>query len=212
MESLGAVFDLFRTAGPEDATGRRILDAALASMESVGIRRTSVEQVARDAGVSHMTVYRRWPSKQDLVYAVGFRELRRILDRVGGRMLTVLAAPSVGDVTLTNALAESFAAGTLFVREHALFQRVLAVEPELILPVLTVDAGPAFAWLRTLLAALLADAGIDEGVDPERAAELIIRISQSLLLTPESTFDLGSEEALKEFARAAFVPIISKAP
>nr|MDT0664439.1 helix-turn-helix domain-containing protein [Micromonospora sp. DSM 115978] len=43
-----------------------MLDAAEASLLAVGVRRTTLTDVARRAGVSRMTLYRRWPDLRTL--------------------------------------------------------------------------------------------------------------------------------------------------
>jgi AcrR family transcriptional regulator len=60
-----------RTPGrPRDARADRlILDAALDLFLEVGYDAMSIEGVAERAGVGKTTIYRRWPSKQDLVVA-----------------------------------------------------------------------------------------------------------------------------------------------
>lgn len=65
-----------------DPTGERILEAALQTMLSFGIRRATVDEIARRAGVSHMTVYRRWSNKTDLVLAVLMREAQAMFSSV----------------------------------------------------------------------------------------------------------------------------------
>jgi AcrR family transcriptional regulator len=55
---------------PRDArTDRAILDAALESFIDVGYQGMSVEGVAGRAGVGKTTIYRRWPSKEELIIA-----------------------------------------------------------------------------------------------------------------------------------------------
>lgn len=54
-----------RDARADDA----ILEAALDTLIEVGYERLIVERVAERAGVAKATVYRRWPSKQELVVA-----------------------------------------------------------------------------------------------------------------------------------------------
>jgi AcrR family transcriptional regulator len=44
-----------------------VLDAALTQLAEVGYERLSIPQVAGSAGVNKTSVYRRWPSKADLV-------------------------------------------------------------------------------------------------------------------------------------------------
>lgn len=56
-----------------------ILDAAHACVEAFGVRRTTLTDVARRAGVSRPTVYRRWPDVTALVADLLTRELRSIL-------------------------------------------------------------------------------------------------------------------------------------
>jgi AcrR family transcriptional regulator len=54
-----------RREGADD----RILAAARERLSTDGFERMSLEDVARDAGVSRPTIYRRWPSKADLAIA-----------------------------------------------------------------------------------------------------------------------------------------------
>ena len=44
-----------------------VLDAARDCVLGYGVRRTTLTDVARRAGVSRMTVYRRWPDVQSLI-------------------------------------------------------------------------------------------------------------------------------------------------
>ena len=51
------------------STDDAILEAAALRLSRDGYERTSIDLVARDAGVTRPTVYRRWPSKDELVIA-----------------------------------------------------------------------------------------------------------------------------------------------
>ena len=57
---------------PGDAA---VLDAALECVLAVGVRRTTLTDVARRAGLSRMTLYRRWPDLDTLVADLMTREL-----------------------------------------------------------------------------------------------------------------------------------------
>ena len=48
---------------------RAILDAALRMVGEHGVAGTTIEGVAAEAGVGKTTIYRRWPSKNDLILA-----------------------------------------------------------------------------------------------------------------------------------------------
>ena len=53
-----------------DTTREAVAAAALAEFASFGYRRTSIESIARRAGVSRATVYAHWSSKDELFHAL----------------------------------------------------------------------------------------------------------------------------------------------
>lgn len=57
-----------------------IIEAARECIMSVGLRRTSIAEIARNAGVSRPTVYRRYADLDELANEVITREFLRILD------------------------------------------------------------------------------------------------------------------------------------
>src|SRR6059058_5803542 len=63
-----------------DGTDDRVLDAARASILAVGFRRTTLTEVARRAGLSRMTIYRRWPDTRTLLADLLTREWARLSD------------------------------------------------------------------------------------------------------------------------------------
>jgi hypothetical protein len=74
------------------------------------------------------------------------------------------------------------------VRRHPLLSRLLATEPNDVLPYLTLDGGP----ILTIAAAYLAEhirAGVANGeltvADPDLVAEIMVRLAHSMVLTPD---------------------------
>src|SRR2546426_10463774 len=63
----------------EDALGERILDAAISQFALVGIRRSSIDDIARRARVGRVTVFRKFQSKDGLVAALLLREAARVM-------------------------------------------------------------------------------------------------------------------------------------
>ena len=55
---------------PDDARRTRVLDAALATFVRYGFRKTSMEEVARAAGLSRQGLYLHYATKEDLFRAV----------------------------------------------------------------------------------------------------------------------------------------------
>src|SRR5438552_8967881 len=56
-----------------------VLDAARECVLDVGVRRTTLSSVARAAGVSRMTLYRRFPDVRSLIAALMTREFGALI-------------------------------------------------------------------------------------------------------------------------------------
>src|ERR1051326_2490096 len=105
-----------------DLTSDRILDAAMETMLNFGIRRTTMEGIAKRAGVSHMTVYRRWPSKNDLLLAVVMRESQKVFRAVDEDVAQLR--------TFDDKLIAGFTGIYWYVHTHPLLGRTLDTDPE----------------------------------------------------------------------------------
>jgi AcrR family transcriptional regulator len=192
-------------SAPRDATTERILDATLEQFLAVGLRRTTIEDVARRAGVGRVTIYRRVGQKHQLVQAVILREVNRVISGVAATIAPL--------EQLEERVVEAFVVGLRALREHPLLQRLLETEPEDLLPYLTIDAGASLAVGRRFIAEQIRDLAADEptsGVDADLIAELMTRLSQSLVLTPEGGIALEDETRLRAFARACLTPILRR--
>src|SRR5918992_4746199 len=77
------------------------LDAARDCVLAVGVRRTTLTDVARRAGLSRMTLYRRWPDVRSLVADLMTREFVGLVRAVGGRAVGGPAGPAVVDSLVT---------------------------------------------------------------------------------------------------------------
>ncbi|MGW1226820.1 TetR/AcrR family transcriptional regulator [Streptomyces sp. NPDC001515] len=193
-----------RAPEPADALSEQILDAAREQFMTFGLRRSTVDDVARRAKVSRVTVYRRVGNKDGLVSACLLREYRRFVVEVDE---AVAALPTTED-----RLVEGFTAVLRHIREHPLIGGLLRLEPETMLPFLTVESGPAFLAIRSYLAERLGEARRAEGLpsgDPTPVAELMVRITVSFLLNPVSCFELDDDTQVKEFARRCLVPLLA---
>src|SRR5512142_1946694 len=106
-----------------------ILDATRASVLAVGVRRTTLTDVARRAGVSRMTLYRLVPDVTTLILEVMTREFGALLAAAEDE---VRALP-----TARERLVESVVRVAERLPQAPLFQRILDVDPELLLPYVT---------------------------------------------------------------------------
>ena len=100
------------------------LDAAREAILAVGWSRTTLTDIARRAGVSRMTIYRKWPDMGSL--------LGDLMTREWGDLLQV--DPSDG--TALERLVRSTVATVRAVRTNPLFARIVELDPERLLPYL----------------------------------------------------------------------------
>jgi AcrR family transcriptional regulator len=107
---------------PED----RILDAAYDLVLAVGVRRLNMAELARVAGVSRATVYRRFANVDTVVAALTTRELARLAEQAFSRPGKDVRSTVVGGVV---AMVQA-------VRVHPLTRKIIDVDPEFLLPYL----------------------------------------------------------------------------
>ena len=91
----------------ETATAKRrnvredIYAAALASFERHGVRRTLMEDVAREAGVSRPAIYYYFPDKDALVLEVIVRQVREIHRQIRDKIRVQDGLPAMIEASLT---------------------------------------------------------------------------------------------------------------
>lgn len=150
-----------------------LLDAARECVLAVGVRRTTVTDVARRAGVSRMTLYRRFPDVTTMIQALMTREFSAIVtqvDREAERLPTGRERLVAGAIDGADRLAR-----------NPLFLRIVDVDPELLLPYVTTRLGQfQLAVLASLELQLLEGVrdGSIEATDPAivaRSIELSLR-------------------------------------
>jgi AcrR family transcriptional regulator len=163
--------------GRRTSTRDRILDATLAVLAAEGLSGLALEDVAAAAGLSRQTVYRYFGSRHALVSATVLREEEGLIARI--------AAAAREHTDLEAALRAALAAGLQAAREHPLLDRLLAQEPESLLPFLTTGAGPVLSAARPVMEELLAARLPD--VAPatcRRLADTITRLFISYAVNP----------------------------
>jgi AcrR family transcriptional regulator len=184
---------------PTDPFSVRILDAAYEEFLSFGLRRATLDQIARRAKVGRMTVHRRFDSKQHLIATVLTRENARVV----GELVRVAAAQP----TVVDALVESLACGIEAIHNHPLFGRLLETDRDDLAPFLTFEAGPLMAEATGFIAGQLERRQASALAGP-CAAEAIFRVCHSILLAPAGRCDLTDPEALRKFLRAVISVLV----
>jgi AcrR family transcriptional regulator len=164
-------------ASQEELTRARILDAAFASAGKFGVVRTTMADVAREARVSRQTLYRYFSSKHDLFMALVIREEAVLLEQVR------LAIEPHAE--LLPAVEAAFRTILRAVRAHPLLDRMMATEPQELLPLLTVETNPVREMGTRMMEEVFTNRMA--GVSPllaHRAAELCSRLVTSYAIMP----------------------------
>ena len=195
----------------DDPVTERIVDAALALLLRNGLGPLTVDEIAREAEVARVTVYRRFGGRDELVAAVIRRQTAEVLHRV--------AAAVAGVGSVEERLVEGFVVLFHLARTHPLLLPVLRADVAVSPAMAATTAAAARALSRDYLAGHLraatsATAG-SATADRARAAEdldavaaLVVRLSMSFLTAPDSAIPLTTDDDLRRFARRYLVPMI----
>ena len=161
-----------------DETENAILDAAAECVLAFGVRRTSLSDVARRAGVSRPTVYRRWPDRQALVADVMTREFSAVYAAAAA------SAPTGGG--MREQMVGQFLAVARELRAHPLLSKIIQVDPELLQPYIFDRLGTsqrmALAFITERIAEGQRDGAIRAGDETAMAVTVLLSI-QSLVFS-----------------------------
>ena len=175
------------TASPS-AQEAAILAAAADEFAAVGVRRANMDEVAKAAGVSRSTLYRRFPNKEIVLLAVANDAFERGMARL---------EHSVAGLGPREAVIEAFAVGADMVNDDPLLRRMVLEDTE----VRGVTSTLSSLFIDTVtqrVANTLRHAGAT--MPPEdlmQAVELHVRLVMSYLEVPS----VDPAKATREYAR-----------
>ena len=171
--------------------------AVLACIGRFGLAKTTIDDIAREAGCSRATLYRYFDGKPEIVRSAVVAEHERIAGIVvdAGR-----AAPTFAD-----AVVGAVVAGARELRGHDALQFLLAHEPEAVLGHLAFGPGD-----RVLIAAGDAIApAFDRWLTPDdatRAGDWLARVVRSYVLMPHPPIDFTDPTTARAFLEQLVIP------
>ena len=166
------------TSAPAPAPARdRLLDAALEVAALHGLSRMSVGDVAKAAELSRQTLYKHFDSREELIAQTVLREAGRIVE-------AVVAAAEAHDDPMVS-LEQAILAALDLLRDHPLLDRLLATEPETLLPLLVEGQGSVLAAVELVCRQML-EGRMPELDDAQVAAgsDLLSRMLVSYAVRP----------------------------
>jgi AcrR family transcriptional regulator len=178
----------------------RILEAAYECIGRYGISKTTVEDVARAAGVSRATVYRYFPGGREQV-------VRDVISWEAGRFFERLAAAVSGAQDLAELVSEALLFAHRSIASHQVLQKVLDTEPELLLPQLTIENTRLLAFIRAFLSGWVARAPLRAGITPDEATDLLSRLILSYIGAPGG-WDLTDPAAVRRLVAVEMIATV----
>jgi AcrR family transcriptional regulator len=179
-----------------------IFNATLDAIMRVGFSKLTIDEVARTAKVSRTTFYKYFPNGRDqliseVVSFEAFRWLGTLANEIN----------DIPDLQEASVKAIMFAYKSL--KGHEVLNKVLTDEPEIIMPLLSVEAVRVVSFIHLYIVSRLLEARIEVDVDLDMAADYIARMMLSLVTSP-GRWDLSDETQVRTLVRAELLSPVLK--
>jgi AcrR family transcriptional regulator len=172
----------------------QVLDAVAASVRAVGVRRTTMAEVARRAGISRSTLYTHVADVTEATAAALTRELLRLLEGA----VTELAAP---ELTARERLVRAAVHLAQTIPDDPLFERILELDGELLVPYLTRRLGSSQRAIIDTVTDQIAAGHEDGSIRPGAPRVLAFLLTQSFIVSARiAEAEHGRDAMLTELA------------
>lgn len=176
----------------------RIIDATLDCLARHGTAKTTVDDVARQAGVSRATVYRVFPGgREELLSAVVDTEMARLFSALGVRLGEARDLPEA----LIGGIVEASAR----IRGHRALAYLVEHEPEMVLGHLAFDESDRLLATASRFAAPFLSRWMSPA-EAGRVAEWATRIVLSYAIAPSARVDLTRPAMARRLVEQFVVP------
>ena len=164
---------------------------------AVGVRRTTLSDVARTAGVSRMTLYRRFPDVRGMLSALITREF--------GRMLGTATEAARSEATARGQLVVASVQMLRALAANPFMHAVIERDAEMLLPYIFERIGTSQRMTEEYLHAQLAAGHADGSVRPAplkvQARTIFLLLQPYVFTIRPSTSDVDLDELLTELGR-----------
>ena len=195
----GSAWGRDELAGSPSAPPRnRIIDAALACIVRQGVAKTTVDDVARAAGLSRATVYRVFPGGKDEL-------LRSTAESQVATLFTGLAARLSLENDVRGVLVTAISGAAAAIADHPALATLLNVEPEVVLRLLAFDEGSELLRMASTFGApfLARWMPMEEAA---RVAEWACRIILTYVVDPSDRVDCTDPVAVGRLVETFVLP------
>lgn len=169
----------------------RVLDAVKSCCERWGVAKVTVDDIARESGVSRATLYRIFPGGKDVLF-----EAHRVHEL--DQFFTTLLEHIGGAETLEELLVRTVTSATRELRADEHIAIMLATEPGEVVTDMTVEGLPRIVRVATAYLVPFVDPFLPR---PEGRAliDVVARLVISYFLAPSDIVDLADEQSARTF-------------
>lgn len=188
-----------RVTAPPHEQEAAILRAAAVEFTETGVRQANMDTIAAGAGVSRSTLYRRFPSKDNLLVALANATFERGMGEIEN---------AVSGLTPAEAMVEAFSHGAQMVSNDPLLRRMVLEDNEI--RGLTASLSGLFIDMVTArVAGTMRESGATMPDDDlRRAMEISVRLVISYLEIPSSDEAVHTPDGARELAQKFLAPMI----
>jgi AcrR family transcriptional regulator len=180
-----------------DGAAARILDGAVACIARVGVSKTTLDDVAREAGCSRATLYRYFPGKPAVMGALVAREATALT--------AALQAASADTESLSDAVVAIVVTAAAWLAAQPALNFIMTAEPEILLPHLAFDGADRVlrAGAQVVAPSLERFVGTDNAL---RAGEWLARMILTYVSSPTDAVDLADPASVRRLVADFVVP------
>ncbi len=187
--------------GRRDDLSERIADATLRCVSRWGVAKTTLDDVAREAGCGRATIYRTFAGgKTELLVAV----LRREVARAEAAITEAVSGAS----DLESLLVAGVLTASRMLRDHDALRFLLDHEPDAVLPVMSFERLDALLQHAAAFTAPFLAPHVGEN-EAARAAELVVRVVVSYALNPSDHIDPTIETDARRLVSIYLLPALA---
>jgi len=183
-----------------DPTIKRILAAAVEQFSLVGIRKSSIPDIASRAEVSKMTIYRRIGNQQKLIQAALLSELSQILLKINENLNK--------KESVTERVVEGLTIAYVEIMKHPLWRQLMRTEPGEVLQHLTLEAGTYIIFGSKYIQKIIDESPESVTIESELLAQYTLRLFHSMALSPDPILEDKDEFFIREYFTDYLTPFL----
>jgi hypothetical protein len=128
------------------------------------------------------------------------------------RLFALLRSTAAAAPDPESSVVEVFVAAVRFAARHPLVDRLVRIEPQVLIEAVRAPDPPILELMRSFVADRIRSGqrrGRVPARDADQSADVLIRLALAYILIPSPCVDIEDDAALRAFARTAIAPVLT---